>query len=291
MRNQRLWTFLFVSCLCGIAGCVEIERTIRLNVDGSGQLVEVIRFDDRLVQTAKSSPQFDGLMDFLEEKHVRERLALYGKVTLVRHDVKDLGGKGREATTILAFKNINEVTLPALPHRSATWTDQNVVFRLGEEHVFKPNWLGPASIRKPLQIGFSPPGKKTPGVESAPTPAQRQEIARILPVVRTMIDGFRVTVKLEAFGPIWQGTGSTHVLYDVRADDLDDEILIKLFEWNSTPDPKLAFPRGTMPVSLESGRTGRIMTGDHTLEIAPPGAKPVDTTPQTAKPPKKGKKQ
>src|SRR5438876_271777 len=91
---------LLACCLAGVGGCVQIERTIRLNADGSGQLVEVVRFDDRLVETAKSAPQFNGLTDFLDEKHVRERLPLYGEVTLVSHEVKDLGGKGREATTV-----------------------------------------------------------------------------------------------------------------------------------------------------------------------------------------------
>ena len=169
MRNKRLWTFLLAFCLCGIVGCVEIERTIRLNVDGSGQLVEVIRFDDRLVQTAKSSPQFDGLLDFLEEKHVRERLALYGAVTLVCHDVKDLGGKGRQATTVLAFKNINQLTLPALPHRSATPDRPERRLPSRRRARVQAEW---AESREHSQAAsdrvFRLPARKTSGVETAP---------------------------------------------------------------------------------------------------------------------------
>jgi hypothetical protein len=272
----RISDFVFrivACCLAALTGCVEIDRTIKLNVDGSGQIIEAVRFEDRLVQSAKSTPEFARLTDFLDEKHLRERLPLYGEVTPVSHEVKDLGGKGKQAVSILAFKDINKVTLPALPHRGANWTDQKITFNLGPEHQFQPNWLFPTTTRKPLRLDFSTATKLPKGVDSTPTPAQRQELVRLLPVIRPMLDGFRLRLTVEAFGPIWKEVRNTHVVYDVKADDLDDETLIKVLEWNSTPDPQLAQTRVVGQQFLAPGRKGRTMVSGYTLEITPPGAK------------------
>ena len=279
-RLARL--IVLVSVLAVSVGCVEIERTIRLNVDGSGQLVESIRFDDRLVQMAQSNDEYRGLIDFLEEKQVRNRLPLYGEVTLASHEIKDLGGRGKQATTVMEFKNINKLRLPVLPHRGANWTDQKVVFDLGATKEFKPSWLSPASIRKPLRIELSPATKPTASVDETPTPARRQELVRLLPAVRTMVEGFRITVRLEAFGPIYHEVGNKHVLYDISSSDFDDDVLINLIEWPTAPDKNLAWPRnaGATPhVSLGPGKKGRILAGNYTLQIAPPGSRPVGTTP------------
>jgi hypothetical protein len=260
---------LLLSTLPWLTGCIEIDRTIKLNVDGSGQIVEAVRFDDRLVQAAKSSRKPGQLLDFLDEKYLRERLPLYGEVTLVSHEVKDLGGKGKQAISILAFKDINKVTLPALPHRGANWTDQKLTFQLGKEHEFQPFPLGAKTIRKPLRVDFAPATKATEGVNLSPTPVLRQELVRLLPVLRPMAAGFRMRLTLEAFGPIWKEVRNTHVFYDVTADDLDDETLLKILEWNSAPDQQLAQARVAGTLFL-AGRKGRVMVSGYTLEIAPP---------------------
>jgi hypothetical protein len=261
---------ILLACgLVGLSGCVQIDRTLKLNVDGSGQIVEVVRFDDRLVQTARSAPAFARLTDFLNEKHLRERLPLYGEVTLVSHEVKDLGGKGKQAISVLGFKDINKVTPPVLPHRGSNWADQKITFQLGAEHEFQPSWLMPRTIRKPLRIDFSPATRVTKGVDASPSPVQRQELVRLLPVLRPMIEGFRMRLTLEAFGPIYREVRNTHVFYDVSADDLDDETLIKVLEWNSTPDQQLAQQRSAGHLFLAAGGKGRVMVSGYTLEIAP----------------------
>src|SRR5471030_2434910 len=84
-------------CLMALPGCVQIDQTVQLNEDKSGKIIEVVRFEDRLVQASKSSPEFATLLDFLKEDRARERLPMYGEVTLESHEVKDLGAKGCEA--------------------------------------------------------------------------------------------------------------------------------------------------------------------------------------------------
>lgn len=251
-------------CLLCLAGCVEIRQTIELNEDGSGRLIEVVRFDDRLVQASKSMPELSTLSDFLKIERAKERMEYLGEVTLVSHEVKDLGGRGWEAKTVFAFKDINKLVLPAMPHRGANWTGQKMMFRLGEPIVVHEAWRNAYYTRKPLTISFTPKTEETPAVENALPPAEKEKLQVLLPVIRAMLEGFRMTVKLEAFGPV-EGQSKTHVIFDVKAEDLqDDDTLMKVIEWNRFPDKYLA------ATGYIGGAGGHVRNEGYTIAIALP---------------------
>lgn len=239
-RARRSVPITLLLCLTLISGCVEIERTIELEKDGSGRFIEVIRFHDRLIQAAKSSPELSALTDFLSEERMKEKMPLFGEVTFVSHEVRDLGGKGREARTVFAFKDINKFTLPATPHRGSNWPSQKITFRLGEPVVVHEAWRNAYYTRLPLDIRFTPAAKATAVVEKSLPPVEKEKLQVLLPVVRAMLRGFRLSVKLQAFGPV-NGQSKPHTIFEVTDEHLqDDDTLLKVVEWNRFPDRYLA---------------------------------------------------
>lgn len=248
---------LAAACLLLLSGCVQIDQTIRLNEDGSGELVEVVRFDDRLIQAAKSAPDLQSLSDYLKEEQVRRRLPLYGEVTLAGHEVKDLQGGGWQARTVLKFKDIDKLTIPAPPHRGANWNEQKIGFQLREPRArgSYPNLL---FFDRPLAIFFTPGVRETPAAAKPLPPSERERLRVLLPVVRSMLEGFRASLKLEAFAPISGAECKVHVIFEV--DDrqfADDEKLLQLIEWNRYPDAD--FPG-----------VGTVMNGPYEVAISLP---------------------
>ena len=140
---------------------------------------------------------------------------LFGEVTFVRHEVTDLAARGRQAETVLAFKDIGKFTLPAMPHRGANWTGQKMTFRLGEPVVVHERWRNAYYTRRPLTISFTPKTKATPPAGRKVPPAEKEKLQVLLPVIRAMLEGFRMTIRLEAFGPV-EGKSKTHVIFDLN---------------------------------------------------------------------------
>jgi len=239
-KPQRILFIGLGLCLFCFAGCVEIKQTIELNEDGSGRFIEVVRLSDDLIQASKASPQFAGLVDTLSKERAKARLKHYGEATFVSHRMKDLGAKGREARTVYAFKNINKFTLPAMPHRGGNWPEQKLTFRLGRPVIVHEAWRNAYYKRKPLTMSFSPKTDVLRPVRRSPSPLEREGLKALLPAVRTMLEGFRMTVTLEAFGPV-EGTSKTHVIFSLTDEDLgSDDVLMKVIEWNRYPDRWLA---------------------------------------------------
>ena len=264
MKKPRCMLFLGLAlCLFWVAGCVEIKQTIELNEDGSGRFIEVVRLSDDLIQASKASPRFAGLIDVLSKKRAKERLKHFGEATFVSHQVKDLGAKGREAWTVYAFKDINKFTLPAMPHRGGNWPEQKLQFRLGRPVIVHEAWRNAYYKRKPLTISFTPKTDILRPVRRSPSPLERQKLKTLLPVVRTMLAGFRMTVTLKAFGPV-EGTSKTHVIFSLTDEDLkSDDVLMKVIEWNRYPDRWLA-AKGRI------GSVGLIRNGSYQIGIALP---------------------
>lgn len=227
-------------CLA-LSGCVEISQTIQLQEDGSGQFTETVRFDDRLIQASKSAPELGGLGDILKEEQVKARLAAgqYGQATLVSHKINDLGSKGKEAVTVLAFKDVSKFTVPAMPSRCGNWPEQKLTFNLGEPVVQHEAWRNAYYLRRPLVIGLSPKGMDVGGNKNTFSPIEKEKLDALLPVVRSVMEGFAMSLRLEAFGPV-DGGATTHTIYSLKAENLsDDDILLKAIQFNQFPDKYL----------------------------------------------------
>lgn len=262
--------------LGSIAGCVQVERIIYLNRDGSGTLTEKIRFDEELFAMARSSKKFGDLSVYLTEAHTKKRATVFGAVSLVKQNVETVDGKIRAVENIFSFKDLNRVTLPALPSRNANWPQQKVSFVLQKpvsvsKHYYPINALVHVL---PLTARYAPPAQGTPAKANPNSPAGREKLRKLLPVIRAMLKGFRLSHKITAFGPVGE-MSRTNVLFNLGSEDLkDDETLLKLIEWNRFPDEFFGH-KGRL------GRGGgRIMNQDRRLQVqleSPPSqVKPLD---------------
>jgi hypothetical protein len=271
--NSKSIGLLLVLFLAVLPGCVQIEQTIHLNADRSGTITEVFRLDDRVVQSAKSDPALSALLDCLKEERAKERMPLFGDVTLASHTITDLDANGREAKTVYAFKDINKVFIPALPYRDDHWKSQLIAFNLSDPKDYHEAWRNAYYKVRTLRIFFaaipnSPPQATQPAGQAAATPAEKEKLRAMLPIVRSMLKGFHASIKLESFAPI--GTSKTHVIYDVTDEDFaDDATLMKVLEWNKSHDPHLG------EKSMISGRGGKIMTEPYNVDIVLPSAAPA----------------
>jgi len=221
-----------------LTSCIQIHRTIEIRNDGSGHLIEVIRFDDQLFAMAKSSPEFSGLTKFLGKEKIQERMKYFGEVRLESHETRVVEGNIRETHTVFAFDNINKVTVPALPHRGSNWHQQKIRFAVHPPIVINLHYY-PTSTRihvLPLKVTFSP-GIKDPEIKVNPkTPLEKEKLRSMLPVIRTMLKGLDISLKIRAFGSISTGH-KTRTIYHVQDRDFaDDDTLMKTLEWNTFPD-------------------------------------------------------
>ena len=245
-----------VVCASALAGCVQIEETVVLNEDGSGKIIEIVRYDDRIVQASKAAPELASLTDLLKEDRLKERMAAYGEVTLVSHVTKDLHANGCESTTVFAFKDISRIGIPAFPNRGTNWDQQTIRMALGKPEMYHEAWRNAYYVRSPLRIFFSPEYQKATPAADPRSPGDREKLRALLPVLRALLQDLRLVLKVETFEPI--GNSRTHVICQVTsADFADDERLMKVLEWNRYPDKDLQ-------------AVGRIMNEDYTVYISRP---------------------
>ncbi len=220
MMNSLGWVSLrwalVGSILFATAGCLEVKHTILLKEDGSGQLVEKVWVADWVIQAAKSDPQLATLRDLFLEKSVRERMATYGPLTLVSHVVTNRGCHGMESLTVMGFADIDKLTLPAMLSGDVKQPGR-ITFTLGERHKLDTTTFSGwnYSVRRPLRISQS---SRTAGEQGSMSPAEKERWVRLLPVMRSMAKGLRMSARLEAFGPVDGKPG--HTLYEMSDKDL-----------------------------------------------------------------------
>ena len=266
MILQRLLLASLVAVLS--SGCIQIERTIRLERDGSGTLTEVIRFEDHLVAMARGSKDLQALTDSLRRERINERLPLFGEVALVSYETRERGGVVNEAKAVFSFRDINSLRIPAFPGRASNWPSEVVRFNLRKPVVFRGGYYGFATFfQMPLDIRLDPPPQAVKPAEARESPLDQERLRSRLPAVRAMLHGFHWSLSVEAFGAAGaggnSGTSKTHVVYDVRDSDLDDdETLLRVLEWNQRPDEHFAWNER---IGLADGR---ILNGTRTVVIS-----------------------
>jgi len=228
-----------------LPGCIEIRRTITLQNDGSGTLVEEIRFKDQFLAMARGSQDLAALADCLKKEHLDERMSMFGEVVLVRYETEERDGVVCAAKAVFSFQDIDKIRIPAFPNRSANWPQQSVQFNLQKPVVQMGGYYGFATwFKMPLVIALKPSLRESGEAKFAEdprTPLDKEKLRRLLPALRAMLRGFRWTLTLDAFGSVGgkesNGTSKRHVIFDVRDKDLDDdETLLKVLQWNQFPD-------------------------------------------------------
>lgn len=235
------------------SGCVHLHRTIELNVDGSGRLVEELEFEESAFELAKEDAAL--LEKFLKEESVRERLLGWGEVKLESYTLLQRGGRVRGGRTVVTFEDLEKVIVPALPHRGANWPVQTIRFKFHDPTTADGGYMTRHRYhRLPLSIRFEPSSTDVATQSNNKPPAEQEKLRALLPVLRSMLGTFQVSLKLKAFMP--EDVALTYTLFEVGAADLqDDDTLTKVVEWNRFPDPLLGVTKLDEPMGgLGNGR-------------------------------------
>lgn len=204
MRAKRL--LLVLPALLVMWACMEGERVIRVNPDGSGTIVDTVRLGEQarvmlagLDEADKSTPAEKRAK---KEAQLRERAAAMGEgVTFVSWEpsVKD----GPEKVTY-AFKDVTKLRIEATPDSSGDSSKSEkkdpLTFRLARK--------GDRSVLTVAGAAPKPGEKKEPKAEGDETSAQMQ--AQAMAMMKVMLKGLKMTSVVEVNGRLVRSS-SPHV--------------------------------------------------------------------------------
>jgi len=178
-----------------LSGCIKVRLVVKLNEDGSGQVVEEIVFGEKLVNASKRLTEGPTIDDLTSEKRVRERMAKMGEgVSLVSRDVEEQPDGSVRLLVVYAFEDISGLRLAPVPYGSG-WKDVYLDFNLDAEtslsawHHLQIRMMNDRAAR-----GAKPAEPLLPEREA-------QLVRRLLPVFKDLLDGFELSLRLEIYRP------------------------------------------------------------------------------------------
>jgi len=103
--------FLAVIALLLLTGCVEYGLTIKVNKDGSGQIVEEMLMANQIINMAKAMNTDEGNMDAFSKERVMEKGSRFGQDVTYKdfEEIKTEAKQGYRVT--YSFNDINKVQL------------------------------------------------------------------------------------------------------------------------------------------------------------------------------------
>jgi hypothetical protein len=201
--NLRLCVILLI-LLC-FSGCFRVRFTVKLNEDGSGQVIEEVVFLEKLVDIAQRLDGVPTIDELTSEANVRQRMANMGKgVSLLKRTVEKQPDGSIRMVVTYAFEDISELRLAPIPY-AKDWEDARLEFNL----VASP------TLTQQYQLDIRLPSFKSQG-EAAPahqplSELEAQQIRSLLPIVKDMLEGFELQLRLEVYEPEkWASTTKGH---------------------------------------------------------------------------------
>jgi hypothetical protein len=191
MNIAKLTVILVAALLC--TGCVKVRLTVQLNEDGSGRIIEDLVCGEKLVDASKRLKNVPTIDELTSEETIKKRLAHMGKgVSFVNKKIeKQPDGSVRMITTY-AFEDISELRLASFPY-GAGWEETRIRFTLRSDTDL---WA-----TQHLRVDFERPTKKSAADPSPLTELEAQEIRRLLPIFKDLLDGFELKLRLEVYEP------------------------------------------------------------------------------------------
>lgn len=203
MHVKRLLVVLPALLLLG--ACMEGDRLIRVNPDGSGTIVDTVKLGEQartmiasLEEADKSTPAEKRAK---KEAKLKERAAAMGEgVTFVSYEPSVKGGPEK---VTWAFKDVTKLRIEATPDPagdSKPEAKDPLSFRLARK--------GDSSVLTVVGAAPKPGEKKEQTPESAEVAAQMQ--AQAMAMMKMMMKGLRMTSTLEVGGRLVKSS-SSHV--------------------------------------------------------------------------------
>ncbi len=123
MKSPR--TLLFLLPLFFLGGCLDVEKVVKINPDGSGTVTERVLLGKAVVEQMKSmatafggKPGDDKGMNLADEKKAKADAAKMGEGVTVASVKKISSANGEGAEIVYAFKDINKLKLDQNPSSS-----------------------------------------------------------------------------------------------------------------------------------------------------------------------------
>lgn len=201
MRKLITLSLVAVALLSG--GCVKIRLTVKLNEDGTGQVIEDLVFGDKLVDASKRLKGVPTIEELTGDETIKKRVAQMGKgVTFVGKKVEKQSDGSVRMVVTYAFEDISEVRVASFPFGGG-WEETKIRFTLRSH----PDLSGDYH----LTVGFDRP-KGPPPAPPPLTELEAQQIRQLLPVFKDMLQGFELKLRLEVYDPKqWASTQKGHL--------------------------------------------------------------------------------
>lgn len=276
-----------------LAGCLQVDTTVRLEEDGSATITERLRFSRRLLEASRAetgaAKDAPNVARFLTKQATEERLKLMGKgVRLVAHVVNEAEGGARESVSTYKIDDITELRYGSPFLASANYDENNVV-QVRMRPIFKSKYWGQAGDVRfyypragELALSFKPlkpipkPKPRADRQAKSPSPLENQALRELLPVMRDFLKGFEVRLSFECYASIRSaGFGYRGRTAHTRKMDLlhftdrtldrhgkpfveNEELMLNLLRWRlaakNIVDHVSRFPTNrTLPVFLSWG--------------------------------------
>ena len=201
-----------------LAGCIQIDVTVRLETDGGATITERLRISKYLLDLdAQQKDKAQSFTALLSKSDAVRRMKQMGEgLRLVSHGVRPAEGGSKESIAVYKIADLNGLVYasPLLAVRDYPGMNR-VAFRL--EPVLKSTRYGTgrAGQVRVRVLGLTRSGKRIDGVSGprrkrgepepdAATPAELQAYRDIVPIFRDVMKGFLVRLRFETYCPIEQ---------------------------------------------------------------------------------------
>lgn len=240
MRMARM--LLVLPAVLVLWACMEGDRVIKVNADGSGTIVDTMKLGEQARTMIESMEAADtgtpAEKRAKKEAKLRERAAAMGEgVTFVSYEPSVKGGPEK---VTYAFKDVTKLRIEATPDAAGAEskpTKEPLTFRLDRK--------GGATVLTVAGVTPKPGPKKEESKENAEMTAQMQ--AQSMAMMKMMMKGLKMTSTVEVDGRLLKSSsphvaGSRVTLLKIDFDEISaDEANFKRFA-SAGDDPKSMDP-------------------------------------------------
>ena len=252
MRVSRL---MLVPALLVAAGCMQGQRVIKVNADGSGTIVDTIKLGEQAKGMLASMEQMD--KSPAAEKKAKKETKLKAAATAMGEGVtyvSTVNTKDGAEQVTYAFKDISKIKVASTPSPSDSDNsskEEPLTFR------FARSGANPV-----VTVVFAKAKPSTGAKKPEPKP---EEVQQAVAMMKGMMAGLRMSTVVEVNGKLvktsspWGATGNTVTLLEIDFDQLDEAGLKKLAASGSEPPS---------PASLKGVKGLKVSDGEVTIEFA-----------------------
>jgi hypothetical protein len=205
MRKSRC--LLTVLAAASAAGCLQIETHVKLHQDGSATITERLRLSKRLLDLSDQEGPAKGITARLSREATLERLKQMGKgMRLVSHTVRDAPKGARESIAVFEIPDINEFQY-LCPYLALDKYPKHTLMKCKLFPIYKRAHGGWARLPGQMGVSFYPATRERrrrreePGPRP-PSPTELQVLRDLQPVLRDLMQDFRLTFTFESYAPL-----------------------------------------------------------------------------------------